>query len=303
MDITRRDFLKVSAFFLGRAAFGGTIADRFIESVPPGVHEVERFAESFPTSVPGGKVYKYLRAGAEKYFIHVLQLHSPPRDSSSLVYSSEFEEHIKVIEKKVYAVQQDIEHILSYLAAEYGLRDVYAEGLFKGPGHQRFDEEQVRSLSERLHELTNKEERKLVHKQLEKALKMYTRLNRQELVERGAVYKLARKGIVHVHSAEGIKEFLDAGIRMGTKTRNLDNTFSSQDINLVCEKREDALLRMIATSSAPVTVAVYGATHAFGGPTSCGQAYARRTAKNRYSTKDNLALLKIGLIEIVPKAL
>lgn len=118
-------------------------------------------------------------------------------------------------------------------------------------------------------------------------------------------------GKVSVYTAEKLAPYLSSGIVLHLlKSHGIDYStarVSSPEISaLFLDKREDAVLDLVAQKTLPIAVVVYGGAHAFGGEHSFGPPYPLH--ENRFSFRDNISDWNakhpdksFSLIEITPQ--
>ena len=298
---------------------------RFEQTEPTNLEEVlgeydkctkaNQLLVDFPNEIPGAKsIRKYPTPGAKHCLVHVRQRHLLPG-------------MLKEDINRIKVVQDDIYSIISHLIENKELKQVYTEGIGKwselqldilsDKGKEALFEklglayETFETFIEHGEKYTSKENSEEIKKYLEKSHRRVIEDLKQR-IEIQATARLAAEGkIKQIHaekfSSYRVKADRELFLKSGSKPDEAIWGLLRVQANWlygVYETREDSLLKIISETQDPISVAVYGGAHAWGGR----ESFSNYFYDLRQGTKDNIAKWnkehpdkKFSLIEIVPK--
>lgn len=251
-----------------------------------GITRANEILRNFPDKLPGAnEVRKYETPGAKYCLVHILSIH----------YSEDAPDWANNLSRPV---QDDIYETLSYLVDNYGLRDLYSEGVmpsieefFRKPGN-------VNKVSK----CRGTEDFELIKTHSGLFFVMGDEKARKD----SANERLASEGRINLKATTTtVHETLARREKFTNMILNIDEFGIA-----VMDSRENIALRFIADSGyipsredENLAVIVFGGLHAFGGKESCGPNYPM---DGRISHRDNIAVWnrshtnKFSLIEVVP---
>jgi hypothetical protein len=291
---------------------------------------------SFPENIPGAKsVTKYLSPHARFCLIHIRQSHLGPGDQPQNIVEKTFQ-----VQKDIYEIlsffikkydlssvytegiinEKEINDMLSHeyemvqlkqkeiQSLKFEIEKIQCEldtvnliSFSNSPlDNIRYDKLLLNSQTYKKLKLKQLSDKRLELSALEKQMADY-QTKKTEHMASGAAFILAAEGKIYICAAELAKTMLAAQQILADGSHWL---YTSSDLRIVADDREDALLSIIASQIDTMTVCVLGGFHALGGRYSFGKYYS---LEYRVSFVDNIYEWNqrhpdkiFSLIEIVP---
>ena len=245
--------------------------------------EANQILRDFPNSIPGAvKISKHPTPDAKYCLVHIRQVHHLNSTNFKKLFKKEGITDPKEIRDRltetyyyINEVQENIYHILNFLANNGISNEVYAEGITQEP---------VEGSLAVIYTTHRKDIANILWNIKELDFRYVT----------GAEILLGLEKVIKVKPAETF-ELNIAALKATTY----------EELRDLHEKREDIVLELVSKQENPLAVMVYGGRHAWGGKKSSSVYYF---LNDRKSSRDNIAEWnknnpneKFSLIEILPK--